>query len=58
VKSYNQAKAFGKYFEQEREEYRNKKCLWPALEAMFIPLMMVLIGMSTSWLFCGWIASV
>ena len=47
VKSYNQEKAFGKYFENESEDYRNKNMALALIEAMFIPLMMVLIGMST-----------
>jgi ATP-binding cassette subfamily B multidrug efflux pump len=47
VKSYNQEKAFGKYFEQESEDYRNKNMALALVEAMFIPLMMVLIGIST-----------
>jgi len=47
VKSYNQEKAFGKYFEHESEDYRNKNMALSLIEAMFIPLMMVLIGIST-----------
>jgi ATP-binding cassette, subfamily B, multidrug efflux pump len=47
VKSYNQEKAFGKYFELESEDYRNKNMALALVEAMFVPLMMVLIGIST-----------
>jgi ATP-binding cassette subfamily B multidrug efflux pump len=47
VKSYNQEKAFGKFFENESEDYRNKNMALSLIEAMFIPLMMVLIGIST-----------
>ena len=47
VKSYNQEKAFGKYFEKESEDYRNKNMALALVEAMFVPLMMVLIGIST-----------
>jgi len=47
VKSYNQEKAFGLYFAQESEDYRNKNMSLSVIEAMFIPLMMVLIGIST-----------
>ncbi len=47
VKSYNQEKSFGKYFERESEDYRNKNMALALVEAMFVPLMMVLIGMST-----------
>jgi len=47
VKSYNQEKAFGKFFEKESEDYRNKNMALALVEAMFVPLMMVLIGIST-----------
>lgn len=47
VKSYTQEKAFNQYFSEETEEYRKKNMSMALVEAMFIPLMMVLIGIST-----------
>lgn len=47
VKSYTQEKAFGRHFEKESEDYKLKNMSLALVEAMFIPLMMVLIGMST-----------
>ncbi len=47
VKSYTQEKAFGAHFKKESEEYKLKNMSLAIVEAMFIPLMMVLIGMST-----------
>ncbi len=47
VKSYTQEKAFGRHFATESEEYKTKNMSLALVEAMFIPLMMVLIGMST-----------
>jgi ATP-binding cassette subfamily B protein len=47
VKSYTQEKAFGGHFEQESEVYKQKNMALALVEATFIPLMMVLIGLST-----------
>jgi ATP-binding cassette, subfamily B, multidrug efflux pump len=47
VKSYTQEKAFGRHFSNESEDYKTKNLSLALVEAMFIPLMMVLIGMST-----------
>ncbi|MEP6645813.1 MAG: ABC transporter ATP-binding protein [Saprospiraceae bacterium] len=47
VKSYTQEKAFGKHFAAESEDYRVKNMSLGIIEAMFVPLMMVLIGLST-----------
>lgn len=47
VKSYTQEKAFGLHFEKESQDYKLKNMSLALVEAMFIPLMMVLIGMST-----------
>ncbi len=47
VKSYTQEKAFGKHFDQESQDYKTKSMSLAFVEAMFIPLMMVLIGLST-----------
>jgi ATP-binding cassette subfamily B protein len=47
VKSYNQEKAFGRHFSAESEEYKKRNMALAVVEAMFIPLMMVLIGIST-----------
>jgi ATP-binding cassette subfamily B multidrug efflux pump len=47
VKSYNQQKAFGKHFSAESDDYKRKNMSLAVVEAMFVPLMMVLIGMST-----------
>ena len=47
VKSYTQEKAFGKHFDNESEDYKTKSMSLAFVEAMFIPLMMVLIGLST-----------
>ncbi|MDQ3015363.1 MAG: ABC transporter ATP-binding protein/permease [Bacteroidota bacterium] len=47
VKSYTQEKAFGKHFAEESEDYKTKNMSLALIEAMFIPLMMVLIGLST-----------
>ena len=47
VKSYTQEKAFGKHFKAESEQYKQKNMSLALVEAMFIPLMMVLIGLST-----------
>lgn len=47
VKSYTQEKAFGKHFAEESQDYRTKNLSLAIIEAMFIPLMMVLIGLST-----------
>ena len=47
VKSYTQEKAFGKHFAAESEDYKTKNMSLAVIEAMFIPLMMVLIGLST-----------
>jgi ATP-binding cassette, subfamily B, multidrug efflux pump len=47
VKSYTQEKAFGKHFALESEDYKSRNMSLAFIEAMFIPLMMVLIGLST-----------
>ena len=47
VKSYTQEKAFGGHFEKESEVYKQKNMALALVEATFIPLMMVLIGLST-----------
>lgn len=47
VKSYTQEKAFGAHFLRESESYKTKNMSLALVEAMFIPLMMVLIGLST-----------
>lgn len=47
VKSYTQEKAFGAHFKKESEDYKLKNMSLALVEAMFIPLMMVLIGLST-----------
>ncbi len=47
VKTYTQEKAFGKHFAAESEDYRVKNMSLGLIEAMFVPLMMVLIGLST-----------
>jgi ATP-binding cassette subfamily B protein len=47
VKSYTQEKAFEKHFAKESEDYKLKNMSLALVEAMFIPLMMVLIGIST-----------
>ena len=47
VKSYTQEKAFEKHFAKESEDYKLKNMSLALVEAMFVPLMMVLIGMST-----------
>ena len=47
VKSYTQEKAFGGHFARESEEYKSKNMSLALVEAMFVPLMMVLIGLST-----------
>ncbi len=47
VKSYTQEKAFGAHFKSESEEYKLKNMSLALVEAMFVPLMMVLIGLST-----------
>lgn len=47
VKSYTQERAFGKHFAEESEDYKTKNMSLAGIEAMFIPLMMVLIGLST-----------
>src|SRR5688572_15740504 len=47
VKSYTQEKAFGKHFASESEDYKAKNMSMALVEAMFVPLMMVLIGLST-----------
>src|SRR5690606_25986126 len=47
VKSYTQEKAFGRHFADEAEDYRKKNMSMALVEAMFVPLMMVLIGLST-----------
>jgi ATP-binding cassette subfamily B protein len=47
VKSYNQEKAFGEHFAAESDDYKKKNMSLALVEAMFIPLMMVLIGLST-----------
>jgi ATP-binding cassette subfamily B protein len=47
VKSYTQEKAFGLHFAAESEDYKQKNMALALVEAMFVPLMMVLIGLST-----------
>lgn len=47
VKSYTQEQAFGKHFASESEDYKAKNMSLAVIEAMFVPLMMVLIGLST-----------
>lgn len=47
VKSYTQERAFGAHFARESEEYKLKNMSLALVEAMFVPLMMVLIGLST-----------
>ncbi len=47
VKSFTQEKAFGAHFEKESDDYKTKNMSLAYVEAMFIPLMMVLIGLST-----------
>lgn len=47
VKSYTQEKAFGQHFANESQDYKKRNMSLAVIEAMFIPLMMVLIGLST-----------
>ena len=47
VKSYTQERAFEKHFAKESEDYKLKNMSLALVEAMFVPLMMVLIGIST-----------
>ncbi len=47
VKSYVQEKAMGDYFSQETEKYREKSMKMVTIDAIFRPLMLILIGAST-----------
>lgn len=47
VKSYVQEGQFGRYFRKETDDYRVKSLALARTNAMFFPLMMVLIGLST-----------
>lgn len=47
VKSYTQERAFAQHFREESEVYKQKNMALALVEATFIPLMMVLIGLST-----------
>jgi len=47
IKSYVQSKQFGKYFEEQSEDYKTKNLSLAQVNALFFPLMLVLIGTST-----------
>jgi len=47
VKSYVQEKFFGKFFDREIEDYKVKTLKLARVEALFFPLMILLIGLST-----------
>lgn len=47
VKSYVQEKAFGKQFANECEDYKSKSLELAKVNALFFPLMILLIGLST-----------
>ena len=47
VKSYGQEKRFSKYFDKESEDYKEKSLELAKVNALFFPLMYVLIGLST-----------
>jgi ATP-binding cassette, subfamily B, multidrug efflux pump len=47
IKSYVQEKTYGKYFNQESENYKFKALELARIEALFFPLMLLLIGLST-----------
>jgi ATP-binding cassette, subfamily B, multidrug efflux pump len=47
IKSYVQEKTYGKYFDKESENYRTKALELARIEALFFPLMLLLIGLST-----------
>lgn len=47
IKSYVQGKQFGKYFEEESDDYKTKSLSLAQVNALFFPIMLVLIGMST-----------
>lgn len=47
IKSYVQEKTYSRFFGQESEEYKEKSLDLARVEAMFFPLMLLLIGLST-----------
>ncbi|MCH8331655.1 MAG: ABC transporter, partial [Bacteroidetes bacterium] len=47
VKAYVQEKQLGSYFDDESEDYRIKSLSLARIEALFFPLMLLLIGFST-----------
>ena len=47
IKSYVQEKTYAGYFEKESEEYKEKALDLARVEALFFPLMLLLIGLST-----------
>ncbi len=47
VKSYVREKAYGRFFARESEAYRREALGLKRVEAMFFPLMLLLIGLST-----------
>jgi len=47
IKSYVQGRQFGKYFEEQSEDYKIKNLSLAQVNALFFPLMLVLIGTST-----------
>ena len=47
IKSYVQEKQFGRFFEDESEDYKEKTLELARVNALFFPLMLVLIGVST-----------
>jgi ATP-binding cassette subfamily B protein len=47
IKSYVQEKNYGRYFTQESEEYKERYLELARVQALFFPLMLLLIGLST-----------
>jgi ATP-binding cassette, subfamily B, multidrug efflux pump len=47
IKSYVQGRQFGKYFEDQSHDYKTKNLSLAQVNALFFPLMLVLIGTST-----------
>jgi len=47
IKSYVQGKQFGKYFAEQSDDYKTKNLSLAQVNALFFPLMLVLIGTST-----------
>ncbi len=47
IKSYVQGKQFGKYFEDQSEDYKTKSLSLAQVNALFFPIMLVLTGTST-----------